>query len=59
MNSFTLGKLAEIHIQSLSDGAEKGRQVRRATSQCRTPRRKYRVRWRKRIVPCPSGATAQ
>jgi hypothetical protein len=29
MNSFTLGKLAEIHIQGLIDGADEGRNARR------------------------------
>jgi hypothetical protein len=38
MNVFTLGKLADIHIQSLFDGADEGRRARRATSQCTTPR---------------------
>ena len=50
MNSFTLGKLAEIHIQSLVDGACGGRKVRRATSQRPTPRPKGHLHWRKKSV---------
>ena len=35
MNSFTLGKLAEIHIQGLVDGADESRRARRVTSPTR------------------------
>jgi hypothetical protein len=43
MNSFALGKLAEIYIQSLVDGADEGRKVRRAS-------------FRRRETTCPSRA---
>jgi hypothetical protein len=48
MNSFALGKLAKIHIQSLVDNADEGRRTAGATSQRRTPRRKHYFRWHKR-----------
>jgi hypothetical protein len=53
MNSFTLGKLAEFHIQSLVDGAEEGHKARRATSERRTSRRKHRFHWHKKVVKRP------
>jgi hypothetical protein len=61
MNSFTLGKLAEIHIQGLVDGADKVRTARRATSPCRAPRPKHRVEWHKKSAnrTCPSAAMAK
>ena len=39
MNSFALGKLAEIHIQNLVDGADESRRARRGTPQRLNPRR--------------------
>jgi hypothetical protein len=50
MNSFTLGRLAEIHIQSLVDGVGQGRTTRRATSQ----RRKHHFHWNKKSVKTTS-----
>jgi hypothetical protein len=50
MNSFGLGKLAEIHTQSLVDDADEGRTARRATSQWRTPRRRHHFHWHKKSV---------
>jgi hypothetical protein len=56
MNSFTLGKLAGIRIKSLVDDADEARRARRATSQCRAPRREYHFIWHKTRVgiasPC-------
>jgi hypothetical protein len=56
LNSFTLGKLAQIHIQTLVEVADEVRAARRATSPCRAPRRKYRFDWHKKsantISPC-------
>jgi hypothetical protein len=60
MNSFTLGKLAEIHIQSLVDCADESRKARRGTSQTPTPRRKRRFHWHKEIgATCPTAAMAK
>jgi hypothetical protein len=53
MNSFTLGKLAEFHIQSLVDGADEGRNARRADSKRSAPRRKHRFHWHKKVVERP------
>ena len=39
MNSFALGKLAEIHIQNPVDGADESRRARRGTPQRLIPRR--------------------
>jgi hypothetical protein len=50
MNSFALGKLAEIHIQSLVDGADEARKARRPVSQPITPQRKHHFRWHKKSV---------
>jgi hypothetical protein len=50
MNSFSLGKLADIHIQSLVDDADEGRTARRATSHWRTPRRRLHFHWHKKSV---------
>ncbi len=49
MNSFTLGKLAQSHIQSLLDGASEARRTRRIT-----PRRpKHHFHWHKKVVRRP------
>jgi hypothetical protein len=57
MNSFALGKLAEIHIQSLIDGADESRKARRGTSRQRTPRRKGHFQWHKELgATCLTGA---
>lgn len=53
MNSFTLGKLAEIYIQRLVESADEGRKARRDTSPCLTPRFKHHLHWRRRIVMRP------
>jgi hypothetical protein len=45
-----LGKLADIHIQSLVDDADEGRTARRATSHWRTPRRRLHFHWHKKSV---------
>jgi hypothetical protein len=50
MNPFILGKLAEIHIQSLFDSANGSRATRRATSRCRDTRPKRHFHWRKKSV---------
>ena len=50
MNSFSLGKLAEIHIQSLFVGADEGRTARHATYHCRTLRLEHHFHWRKKSV---------
>jgi hypothetical protein len=49
MNSFALGKLAEIHIQSLVEGAEESRRARRGTSHRRTPRLTQHFHWHKQL----------
>jgi hypothetical protein len=56
MNSFTLTKLAEIHIQSLVDSADEGRRARRATFQPLAPRSKHHFHRRKRIAMRPACA---
>jgi hypothetical protein len=53
MNSFTLRKLAEIHIQSLVDSAGEGRKARRSTSERLTPRLKPHFHWHKKSVKRP------
>lgn len=50
MNSFTLGKLAEIHVQGLVAGADESRRARRATSQRLAPRRTHHFHWHKKSV---------
>jgi hypothetical protein len=56
INSFTLGKLAQIHLQTLVDVADGVRASRRATSSSRVLRRKYHFDWHRksanRISPC-------
>jgi hypothetical protein len=54
--SFTLGDLAEIHIQRLADVADESRRARPATSQRRAPRRKRHFHWHKSAIRLPSGA---
>lgn len=54
MNSFTLGKLAEIRIQTLVEGADQVRTARRAASQRRAPRRKHHFDGPKRSVDSTS-----
>jgi hypothetical protein len=57
MNSFALGKLAEIHIQSLIDGADESRKARRGASRRLAPRRKGHFHWPKELgATCPTGA---
>lgn len=50
MNSFSLGKLADIHIRSLVDGANEGRTARRVTPHCRTLRLKHYFHWHNKCV---------
>jgi hypothetical protein len=57
MNSFALGKLAEIHIRSLVEGADESRKARRGTSRRSTPRLKHHFHWHKELgATCPTGA---
>jgi hypothetical protein len=57
MNSFALGKLAEIHIRSLVDGADESREARRGISPRPTARRRHHFHWHKGFgAPCPTGA---
>ncbi len=43
-----LGKLSEIHIESLVDGIDKARKARRATSPRLTSRPHHHFHWRKK-----------
>jgi hypothetical protein len=56
MNSFSLGKLAEIHIESVVGDADEGRRARRATSQRLTPRLRHHFHWHKKRVKRPRQA---
>lgn len=47
MNSFALGKLAEIHIQNLVDGADESRRALRGTHQRLTPKQHFH--WHKEL----------
>jgi len=56
MNFFILGKLAEIRIRSLVDGAEEDRKTRCATFQRFAPRFKHHFHWPKECVIRPPQA---
>jgi hypothetical protein len=58
MNSFTLGKLAEIHIQSLVDGVDEARRARRPASKRLTPRLKHHFHWHRKSVKTTFPSTA-
>jgi hypothetical protein len=58
MNPYTLGKLADIHIQSLMEGAGKGRNARRVPSLRLSPRRQHHFHWHKKSVERPPHVAA-
>jgi hypothetical protein len=58
MNSFNLGKLAEIHNQNLLESADKIRRARSAAPRRLAPPRKYQFRWSTKSMKRPFPAEA-
>ncbi|MCU1363796.1 MAG: hypothetical protein JWM55_1624 [Acidimicrobiaceae bacterium] len=61
MNSFTLGKIASLHIQSLLDEVDEGRKARRSISQRLSALLMHHFHWQNKSLTTslPSRATTK